>query len=611
MRLPGFINKLSTIKRFLDAFQISRKLLIGIFLLLVLQAAAEALSASLIIPFLDSLRNIQSQGAAASRIAQIINVVFKGVDAPYRFVHILFSIFLILTVVELLSILNNRLILRFSMFDVQDKVSNQVFSHILDARLKFFYRQRSGDLINLLTNDVNRGYCCIKHLLDIICWSFFIFAYICIGLLLLPLYTLGLLAFIFVFMVLFKKLSPYLYGLGQENLRTQEDANNIIVETMQGFRSIVLSCAQALHQEKFKNIIHRYYCTIYKNTWVTSSLQPAMRFLSFSLLALVIILNKGAILGRDPGYFSKLFFFIYVTGNIFRGIGIINSLYSSFAFNYEGVLVLLRINNELKAMKIEMPPADRRISGFSKEIMVNGLSFGYGTGEEEVLRDLTFTIQANQRVAFVGTSGGGKSTLVDIISGFHDDYRGSILVDAQELKNINKNDWRQLLGYVSQETFIFNDTIENNLIFGFNRRIVSEEIIRACQGAQIYDTIMSFSKKFDTELGERGIRLSGGEKQRLAIARLFLKNPSIVLLDEATSSLDSESEKKVKEALGSLSKGRTVIAVSHRLSTIGDFDKIHVLEKGRIVESGNHAELIAQKGRYFRYYTIQTMEENL
>ncbi|HAH21834.1 MAG TPA: hypothetical protein DCL49_13160 [Candidatus Omnitrophica bacterium] len=610
MRLPGFINKLLTINRFLNVFQISRKLLVVIFLLLILQAAGEALSATLIMPFLDSFRSIQGAGAGTSRILETVMSFFKGLDTPHRFMYILLSIFLILTVTELIFILNNKLILRFSMFDVQDKVSNQVFSHILDARLKFFYKQRSGDLINLLTNDVNRGFCCIKHLLDIIRWSIFICGYICISLLLLPVYTFGLLAIIAVIMLVFKKASPYLYSLGQDNLRAQEDASNIIVETMQGFRSIVLACAQDIHKSKFKEIIHRFYYTIYNNTWITSSVQPFMRFLSFLLLALVILFNKRTLLGGDPAYFSKMFFFIYVTGNIFRGLGIINSLYSSFAFNYEGVLVLLKTDEELKAMKINVPSIDRGIRSFSRMIEVKNLSFGYGSGESEVFTDLTFTVQASRKVAFAGSSGSGKSTLIDVISGFHDDYKGSILVDGEELKNIDKKDWRQLLGYVSQETFIFNDTIENNLLFGFQRKIGKEEIIQACKNAQIYDTIMSFAKKFDTELGERGVRLSGGEKQRLAIARLFLKDPLIVLLDEATSSLDSESEKRVKEALNSLSQGRTVIAASHRLSTIGDFDAIHILEKGRLVESGSHAQLLARKGYYFRYYTIQTMEDN-
>ena len=176
------------------------------------------------------------------------------------------------------------------------------------------------------------------------------------------------------------------------------------------------------------------------------------------------------------------------------------------------------------------------------------------------------------------------------------------------MREIELTHWRSLLGYVSQETFVFNDTIRNNLLFGFNRKISNEEVIQACRDAQIYDMILSLKNGFETQLGERGVRLSGGEKQRLAIARLFLRNPSIVLLDEATSSLDSESEKKIKEAIGHLSEGRTVIAAAHRLSTIADYDRIYVLEKGKIVEFGNHAQLFALRGHYYRYYNIQSME---
>lgn len=574
---------------------------------MIISAVGEAFSAGLIVPFLNSLQNAEPTAGGTNKAIQIISHLFMGVSKEHRFVYVLLSILLLMSFVQCLIIFTNRLNLRFSWFLVQNRVSKILFREILNTRLKFFYKESSGSLINHITADVYRSYGCILYLLQMTCALLFALAYVSIGLLILPIYTLWLLAVIAVFLFIFRKILPYIYSLGEKNRAAREDANNIIVETIQGIRNIILFCAQKIHQHKFNDIMHKYFSTIFNSSWITTSLPVFIRLLSLLLIALVLFLNKNKILYENPEYFSLLLFFIYIAGNISLHLGKINSTYSNFAFNYEGMVALLKLDADLQIFKSQKPLGDKRLDGFKRSIEVKNLCFGYNP-QDKILNNLTFRITINQKVAFVGGSGSGKSTLVDVISGFHDDYTGSILVDGKELRDIYKDDWRHLLGYVSQETFIFNDTVKNNLIFGFQRKISEEEIIRACKNAQIYETIMSFREKFDTELGERGIRLSGGEKQRLAIARIFLKNPSIILLDEATSALDSESEKKVKEALDALGKGRTVIAVAHRLSTVADFDQIHVMEKGGIVESGNHSDLISKKGHYYRYYTIQAME---
>jgi subfamily B ATP-binding cassette protein MsbA len=603
------LKKLVTINRFLKNFTISRKLLIAILLLIIVSAVGEAFSAGLLIPFLNSLQNAESITGGGGKIIQGISHLFSAVSKEHRFVYVLLSILLLMSFVQLLIIFTNRLNLRFSMFLVENKVANNLFKKILDARLKFFYRVSSGSLINNITTDVRRSHSCIYYLLQMSCALLFALAYVSIGLLILPTYTLGLLLVIGILLFLFRKISPYISSLGQKNRESQEDANNIIVETIQGVRSIILSSAQKTHQHKFKDAIYKFYNSIFNFSWITISFPVFVRLLSLLLIALVLFLNKNKILQENPEYFSLVIFFIYVAGNIFLQLGKINSVYASFAFNYEGLAALLQLDADLKTFKSQKPSGDKKLDGFEKSVEVRNLSFGYNP-QDKILDKLTFRILKDQKVAFVGGSGSGKSTLVDVISGFHDDYTGSILIDGKELRNIDKDDWRYLLGYVTQETFVFNDTIRYNLTFGFKREISEEEIIIASKNAQIYDTVMSFKDKFDTELGERGVRLSGGEKQRLAIARIFLKNPSVVFLDEATSHLDSESEKKVKEALDALGKNRTVVSVAHRLSTIADFDQIYVLEKGRIVESGNHSELIDRKGLYYRYYIIQSMESN-
>jgi len=606
--MHNFFEKLSKINSFLKIFSISKKILIIIAFLMVIQSVAEAFSATLLIPFLNSIQNVQASTTGDNTFLRLIDNIFSDVKMEHRFIYILMSILILMSAVQFMIIFNNRLILNFSMFKVQNAVSNALFNKILNARLRYFYKKRSGDLINNLTMDVNRVQNCLIYLLKMSSDAFFVLGYFIVGFLVLPVYSAGMIVFFLLFTGVFTYILPYIHGLGKKNREAQEEANNIIVESMQGFRNILLSCAQQDIKNRYSKIIFGFYNTIYHSSWITTSLPTFFRFLAIMAIMLVLLLNKSSIVGGDPAIFSKILFFIFIAGNIFKHIGSINSQYSSFTFGYEGLRVLLELNDQLEAHK-QSGDKLKKLDGFSKNITFNNLCFDY-IDSIPVLNNLSFSIAKNEKIAFVGKSGSGKSTLVDIISGFHDDYVGNIEINGIDFKEINKDSWRQILGYVSQETFVFNDTIKNNLTFGFDHEISDTELYRACEKSQILDSILSFEHGFDTVLGERGVRLSGGEKQRLAIARLFLKKPEIILLDEATSSLDSESEKKVKEALYALCENRTVIAVAHRLSTIADYDVIHVLENGQIVESGNHSELISRKGRYYEYYTIQVMGDN-
>lgn len=577
-------------------------------MMMFFSALGQALSAGLLVPFMNSLQKIESAGVSSNKIIAFISQFFEGIELEYRFIYILFFILIFLAAAQSFIIFTNRMIIKFSTFRVQYKVRSILFEKIINARIKFFYKQKSGILINHITMDIKRSYACIDYLLRIFCQILFVFAYLGIGFLILPSYTLGLLATMGIFIFVFYKFVPYIYRLGIQYRDAEEDANNIIIETIQGIRNVILSCAQKTLQLKFSNINQKYYFAIFKQSWIATSVPGFVNFVALILIAFVLFVNKNKILQSDPEYFSIILFFIYIAGNIFRLLGKLKQLHTNFAFNFQGIPALLRLDSDLNNFEEKIFKDKQKLNKFYTNIEVKSLCFKYE--ESTILDNLNIQILKNQKVAFVGGSGSGKSTLIDILSGFHDDYTGSILVDGMELREISKHDWRCLLGYVSQETFIFNDTVKNNLYFGFEGKISEEEIISACKNAQIYETIMSFPQQFETELGERGIRLSGGEKQRLSIARLFLKNPSIVFLDEATSSLDSESEKKVKDALDRLIEGRTVVAVAHRLSTIADFDQIYVLEKGKIVEFGTHSELIIQKEFYYKYYNIQSMGDN-
>jgi subfamily B ATP-binding cassette protein MsbA len=249
----------------------------------------------------------------------------------------------------------------------------------------------------------------------------------------------------------------------------------------------------------------------------------------------------------------------------------------------------------------------RMITSLDRAVEFQNVSFAYE--DQPVLRDISFTARRGTVVALVGASGAGKTTLVDLIPRFYEPTGGRILIDGINSRDIALGSLRALTGIVSQDTVLFNDTVRNNIAYGSAERHSQDQIERAARAANAHDFIAALPQRYDTILGERGTRLSGGQRQRLAIARALLVDPPILILDEATSALDTESERLVQEAIDRLLTGRTVFVIAHRLSTVVHADLILVLDEGRIVERGTHAELLAERGAYFRLHSLQFRDE--
>ncbi|MEM4326489.1 MAG: ATP-binding cassette domain-containing protein, partial [Candidatus Pacearchaeota archaeon] len=245
-----------------------------------------------------------------------------------------------------------------------------------------------------------------------------------------------------------------------------------------------------------------------------------------------------------------------------------------------------------------------KIHQFHQELKVEGLYFQYENKNKYALENINFTLKKGETLALVGPSGGGKSTLVDLICRFYEPTKGQIFIDGIPLNQIHAGSFRNIMGIVTQEGILFHDTVANNIAYA-NPVATRQEIIHAAKIANAHDFIMQLPHGYDTVIGERGTMLSGGQRQRIAIARAILKNPQLLILDEATSALDNESEKLVQDALNHLMKDRTSIVIAHRLSTVIHADKILVIEEGKIVESGNHEELLQKNGLYAKLYQLQ------
>jgi ABC-type multidrug transport system fused ATPase/permease subunit len=303
---------------------------------------------------------------------------------------------------------------------------------------------------------------------------------------------------------------------------------------------------------------------------------------------------------------------IISAGQLVMFIGYISLAYRPFgllANHYRMVRTgLTAIQRAIKLLKIKpeiyQPKGAKELKDIQGEVEFSHVSFGY-RDHQKVLSDISFKVKPGQVVALVGESGVGKTTLVDLISGYYQPNQGKILIDGQDISQINLKSLRDNIALVPQEVTLFNDTIKNNIKYG-NSRASDKKIIEAAKAAHAHEFIQKFPKKYEQLVGERGIELSTGQKQRVAIARAILRNPKILILDEATSSLDSATEKLVQEALNHLIKGRTTFIIAHRLSTIQKADKILVLEKGRIVEEGDHQELVEKGGVYKKLCQLQS-----
>jgi subfamily B ATP-binding cassette protein MsbA len=256
-----------------------------------------------------------------------------------------------------------------------------------------------------------------------------------------------------------------------------------------------------------------------------------------------------------------------------------------------------------RAPEIQDRPGAAVLPPLQREIVFRGVSFAYEQGRP-VLHDIDLTVGRGEIVALVGPSGAGKSTLLNLLPRFYEVTGGAILIDGRDLREVTLASLRAQIGVVTQQTILFNDTVRYNVAYG-SLAAPEEEILAALKSAHAYDFVASLPRGLDTVIGEQGVRLSGGERQRLAIARALLKDPPILILDEATSSLDSESEREVQQALDRLMVGRTTLVIAHRLSTVRNAQRIVVLEDGRVVESGRHADLLAAGGPYRRLYEMQ------
>ena len=487
---------------------------------------------------------------------------------------------------------------------VVTNIRNSLFEKIINFRINFFTNEKKGDVISRLTSDIQQIENSVINSVTVLFKEpalllglFFILSTISVKL---TIYTLILIP---VSGFIISNIAKHLKVKAAFSQTALGNINNIINETLDGIRIIKLFTASPFMKKRFGEEVNEYgkqNYSMYKRFELSN---PVSEFLGIVTVSVILLVGGGMVLDSSSDITASEFIaFIIIFSQVLPPAKAITGAFNTIQ---RGVASADRVFEFIdKSKRDEEDKGKESIEALKNSIAFEKVSFAYEN--ENVLNNISFKIKRGESVAIVGPSGGGKSTIIDLLSKFYTLKNGSIKIDGKDINKYKTDDIRKMIGIVTQESLLFHDTIRNNICFG-SEECDNNNLTKAAEIANAYDFIVKLEDKYDTIIGERGLKLSGGQRQRICIARAIYKDPPILIFDEATSSLDSKSEKSVQTAIEKVMKDRTSIIIAHRLSTIKNVDKIIVIDKGKIVEKGSHEELLKKNNIYSNLSKMQNL----
>ena len=567
---------------------------LAIGLMTIVASILEGINIGLLVPLLETLNS--SEGAAEHWVSRTTSNALGAVGLSYNLETILLSLGVVVLTVGLLKYIRlmmaNRMRVNFMFW-----LRSRTMENILQTDISYFHREKMGDLVDTLNSQSERGGATIFAMNEAFALFWLVLAYITAAFIVSPVLTTVALGLVICVTLIIQSRIRRSSRIGSDLVQRNHDLQTTTMESLLGIRTIKYFMLERIRGKSFDDAALRLSQTHYSQDLNRTQSVLIQETSLFALVGIIVYLGV-VVVSLDLALIVAVLFILY---RMAPRITTLNMFRQSIAANMPAISAIKTIMDETATP--DVADGTESFTELKAEIELKQVRFSYNN-QSLVLEDASFAVEKGNITALIGVSGAGKSTLVDLVLRFHDPSSGSILVDGVDLRNLTLKSWRSAIGVVNQDIFLFNDTVFNNIAMGFPEA-TKEQIIEAATDAFADQFIRQLPQGYDTLVGERGWNLSGGQRQRIALARAILRKPQILILDEATSSLDSESEQYIQKYINNIKGISTVLIVAHRMSTIQSADKIVVLENGRITEEGNWDSLLAKDAGLANYLQLQ------
>ncbi len=562
----------------------------------ILSSLAEGFGISLFIPFFQSLDSASNRVANGKFLIGFLNLLFSSIPSSHRLLVIPLCIFGSIVLKSCL-VYSNSILLAWLNSRIGHQLRSGIFNQLLSVSYSFLETKDSGKLLNTLATETWRTSQAVGVLVNLIVTASTILVYVILLMLISWKLTFVVGLIMLSISLLIQFLTRQSKALGHKAVQVNSELGIRMYEGLTGMRTIRAFGREAYEQKQFDRASNHVRNNFLKLDILSGAVNPLYEVLSAFLVLTILVIA----LLQDRTALPTLLTFLFM---LYRLQPQMQQLDSSRV----GLLTLTSSIEDVMSFLERDKPYIRSgqipFQGLQLTISLESVSFRYNAHEEPALQDISICIPRGKTTALVGPSGAGKSTLINLICRFYDVTEGEIYVDGRPLRQFNLADWRSRVAIVSQDIHIFSTTVKENIAYG-RLEATDPEVIAAAKQASAHEFISKLPQGYDTKVGDRGIRLSGGQRQRIALARAIIRNPEILILDEATNALDTISERLIQEVLNTFSHNRTVIVIAHRLSTIEQADQIITLENGRVVEQGNLQHLLQLNGLFAKLYRLQ------